>query len=155
MKQIKLILLLFVSCFLFSGCNTEDDIMKIFVSGEWTLGNYFTAGEMGNPMDPGRPKYIPPQNIDDLNALAKIKMTFNDDMTVDIVLSTASCKARWQCNPSDRSISFTDIKAPSSIKGHDKEFITALKAVRFYAGDSSFIQLGPEDKRSYMQLAHF
>ena len=155
MKQLKLIVLMLVSCLFFTGCNDEDDIMKIFVSGEWTLGNYFTGGELGNPMDPGRPLYTPPQYIDDLKAMEKIKMTFNDDMTVDITLSNKQCKGRWTCNPADRSISFSDINAPSSIRGHDKKFIDTLKEVRFYAGDSNHIELAPADKQTYMQLAHF
>ena len=152
MKYLKYILMPLIAVCLLSGCNDEDDIMAILDSGEWTLGNYFTGGDWDNVNKPGRPKYQPGE---DLAAVNKLKITFNEDNTVELKLSKGVYSGKWHGDASGRTLRITDLATPHNLTGKDKEFVETLKLVRYYSGDWNYLKLGPEDKRTYMQLRHF
>ena len=53
-----------------------------------------------------------------------------------------------------RTISITQLRGNASM-GKSKEFIDALKNAAYYKGDSNYLKLAPEDKKSYVQLGHY
>lgn len=149
LKHISLIMLLPI---LLGGCDQEDDIMEIFVSGKWQLVNYYTGGSWDDWNNTGKPAYT---NQADLEELLDLSVTFDDDGTFDGTISGGTFEGKWKANPSDRSFSVTgDIKTSIKVSGKNAEFINRLKQAKFYKGDSNLLQLAPKERTTFMQLRH-
>ena len=150
----KLKQLLSILCFLplLWSCNNEDDIYEIFVSGTWNVGNFYTGGNWDKTNDGARPKYTKEEDIKMLNALT---INFLDDGTLQGRISNGTFSANWQANPDDRSVSITNLKTSATPSGKSKELIDALKNAAFYKGDSNYLKLASEDKKTYVQLGHY
>ena len=150
----KLKQLLSILCFLplLWSCNNEDDIYEIFVSGTWNVGNFYTGGNWDKTNDGARPKYTKEEDIKMLNALT---INFLDDGTLQGRISNGTFSANWQANADDRSVSITNLKTSATPSGKSKELIDALKNAAFYKGDSNYLKLASEDKKTYVQLGHY
>ena len=150
----KLKQLLSILCFLplLWSCNNEDDIYEIFVSGTWNVGNFYTGGNWDKTNDGARPKYTKEEDIKMLNALT---INFLDDGTLQGRISNGTFSANWQANADDRIVSITNLKASATPSGKSKELIDALKNAAFYKGDSNYLKLASEDKKTYVQLGHY
>ena len=79
---------------------------------------------------------------------------FEEDGTMRGEIDGGTFTARWSANAKDKSFNITNIEATIALKGKNAEFITRLKNVRFYQGDSMTMQLAPQDKTSYIQFNH-
>ena len=150
----KLKQVLSILCFLplLWSCNNEDDIYEIFVSGTWNVGNFYTGGNWDETNDGARAKYTKEEDIKMLNALT---INFLDDGTLQGRISNGTFSANWQANADDRSVSITNLKASATPSGKSKELIDALKNATFYKGDSNYLKLASEDKKTYVQLGHY
>ena len=58
---------------LLCGCNTEDDIDEIFISGTWNVGNFYNGGDWNRVNDGARPVYT---KEEDFKALNHMTVTF-------------------------------------------------------------------------------
>lgn len=150
-RKYGLYLLLLALPVLFSGCNQEDNVNEIFVSGEWFLVNYYTGIEWDNYNANATPQYNKPE---DLNVINKFSITFGEDGTVQGNLENGSYSGKWQANPKDRSIAITRIECSVSLSGKNKEFIDKLKKVQFYQGDNLMLRLAPNERTTCMQFRH-
>lgn len=154
MKKSISICLLLLAVLTQGGCNQEDDINEIFVSGVWNLNNYYSNADWNSNNDRNaRAKYT---NPDDLKIINRFTIEFKEDGTLSGVMENkVSFTGKWSANPDDRSISITQLKpASSALKGRNQEFIRSLETARFYKGNSQWIQLAPEARTTYVQLTH-
>ena len=149
--KLKHLLYLILALPLFWGCNNEDDVNEIFVSGTWNVGNFYNGGDWNKLNDGARPKYQP----DDLKALNFLTVTFMEDGTISGRISNGSFTANWKANGDDRTISITQLKTTATPSGKSKELIEALKNAAYYKGDSKVLKLAPQDKKSYVQFGHY
>lgn len=151
-KVIKYILTLMVLPLILCGCNQEDDVFEIFASGTWRVNNYYTDCNWNNlAFKPGKPVF---KTVDDLKTINSFTVVFEDDGTMRGEIDGGTFTARWSANAKDKSFNITNIEATIALKGKNAEFITKLKNVRFYQGDSMTMQLAPQDKTSYIQFNH-
>ena len=150
--KLKHLLYLILALPLFWGCNNEDNVEEIFASGTWNEGNYYNGGDWNKLNDGARPKYTQP---DDLKALNFLTVTFMEDGTISGRISNGSFTANWKANGDDRTISITQLKTTATPSGKSKELIEALKNAAYYKGDSNYLKLAPQDKKSYVQFGHY
>lgn len=136
------------------GCNSEDDIDEIFVSGTWKVVNYFTKADWDKRN--GEPLYKKDTNdgVNALETIATFTLTFKDDGTFSGNMQNATFEGYWEANGKSRSIRISFKGSPDISSRLNKEFIDALKNARYYQGDSQVLLLGPEDKKSFIQLRH-
>ena len=136
------------------GCNSEDDIDEIFVSGTWKVVNYFTKADWDKRN--GEPLYKKDTNdgVNALETIATFTLTFKDDGTFSGNMQNATFEGNWEANGKSRSIRISFKGSPDISSRLNKEFIDALKNARYYQGDSQVLLLGPEDKKSFIQLRH-
>ena len=151
MKILKYIVSLIILPIVLSGCNQEDDIMEIFVSGKWQLVNYYSGGSWDDWNNPGRQKYT---TESDLEQLLDLSITFDEDGTFEGTLSGGTFSGTWTANPGDRSFSIGNVRTSINASGKNKEFIETLKLARYYKGDSNLLQLAPKEQTTFMQLRH-
>ncbi len=152
MKNLRYILAVAMLPLILCGCNQEDDIMEIFVSGKWQLVNYYSGGNWDDWNKPGRPKYT---TQGDLQQLLDLSITFKDDGTFEGTLSGGTFSGKWSANPDDRSFSISDnVQTSIQTSGKNAEFINTLKLVKYYKGDSNLLQLAPQERTTFMQLRH-
>lgn len=151
LKTYGVCILLLALPFLFAGCNQEDDINEIFVSGQWQLVNYYTGIDWNNYN-----KKVPPQydKKEDLNVINKFSITFGEDGTVQGSIENGTYTGKWQADPKSRSITITRIECSVSLSGKNKEFIDRLKNVQFYQGDNIMLRLAPNERTTCMQFRH-
>ena len=150
--KLKHLLYLILALPLFWGCNNEDNVEEIFASGTWNVGNFYNGGDWNKLNDGARPKYTQPE---DLKALNFLTVTFMEDGTILGRISNGSFTANWKANGDDRTISITQLKTTATPSGKSKELIEALKNAAYYKGDSNYLKLAPQDKKSYVQLGHY
>lgn len=150
-KKYGACLLLLALPFLFTGCNQEDDINEIFVSGEWLLVNYYTGIDWNNYNANATPQYNKPE---DLKVINKFSITFGEDGSVQGNIENGTYTGKWQANPKDRSIAITRIECSVALSGKNKEFIDKLKKVQFYQGDNIMLRLAPNERTTCMQFRH-
>lgn len=140
--------------FLLCGCNQEDDVLEIFNSGIWNLENFYSSVNWGtNSTDWGKPEYV---QQGDLKTLHEITILFDEDGTFTGQLSGGgSYSGRWEADPSDRSVSITNISTNISLSGKNHEYIQRLSAARFYRGNSrNVLRFAPEKKTTCIQFTH-
>ena len=137
---------------LLSSCNTEDDIDEIFISGTWNVGNFYNGGDWNRVNDGARPVYT---KEEDFKALNHITVTFMEDGSLQGQVNNGTFTAQWSANGKDRTLSITNLKTTAAPSGKAKQLIDALKSAAYYKGDSNYLKIAPEDKKSYVQLAHY
>ena len=135
------------------SCNNEDDVNEIFISGTWNLGNFYNGGNWSKTNDGARPTYT---SEEDLKALNYMTVTFLEDGTLQGRTNTGTFTAKWEANGDDRTVSISQWKnSGGTPSGKGKAFVEALQNARYYKGDSKYLKLAPEDKKSYIQLGHY
>ncbi|WP_455673594.1 DUF4847 family protein [Phocaeicola sp.] len=150
MKLKHILYILLVLPFLWS-CNDEDNVDDIFASGTWHLVNYYTKANWDKRN--GDPKYKPTDQGSSI--IQKFTLNFNSNGTfTGSMQNVSNFEGTWQADGKDRTVFLKINGNPNTSSAYNKEFIEALKNVAFYQGDSNFLMLGPEDKRSYIQFTH-
>lgn len=136
------------------GCNDEDDVNEIFVSGTWYVVNYFTKADWDKRN--GEPVYKPitGEGQDALKVIQLFTLTFSDDGTYKGTMQNANFDGTWSADGKDRSLHLTVKGSPNTSSRFNKELIETLKEAAYYQGDSNVLMLGPSDKRSYIQFRH-
>ena len=137
---------------LFWSCNNDDDIHEIFISGTWNVGNFYNGGDWNKVNDGARPVYTKEEDFKALNILT---IAFMEDGTLQGRITNGTYTANWEANGDHRTISITNLKTSATPTGKSKEFIEALKNAAYYKGDSNYLKLASEDKKSYIQLGHY
>ena len=154
--NIKNILYIFCILPFLWGCNNEDDIDEIFISGTWYVVNYFTKADWDKRN--GEPVYKQgvgdTGDIEALKIISTFTLTFKNDGSYEGTMQNATFNGTWNADAKDRSFHLTINGNPSISSRLNKEFIETLKEVAFYQGDSNVLMLGPTNKRSYIQFRH-
>ena len=150
--KLKHLLYLFLTLTLLWGCNNEDDIDEIFVSGTWNVGNFYNGGDWNKVNDGARVKYTKEEDIKALNYLT---VTFLKDGTIQGRMNNGTFTAKWKANGEDRTVSITQLNTTATPSGKSKELIEALKNAAYYKGDSNYLKLAPLDKKTYVQFGHY
>lgn len=153
MKLKYLLYILFVLPLMYS-CQ-EDNVEEIFVgSGTWNVGNFYVGGKWEKfDNDGARAIY---QKNEDLKALNQMTVIFHDDGTLSgTLINGGTFSAKWGANGKDRSIWVSNMKTSITPSGKSKELIDALTNAAFYKGDTNYLKIAPEDKKSYVQLGHY
>ena len=150
--KLKYFLYLLLALPLLWGCNNEDDVNEIFSSGTWNVGNFYNGGDWNKVNDGARVKYPDPKDTQALNYLT---VTFLTDGTLQGRMNNGTFTANWAANGKDRTISITQLKTTATPSGKSKELIEALKNAAYYKGDSNYLKLAPQDKKSYVQFGHY
>jgi hypothetical protein len=145
--SILLLLPLICSC-------QEDNIEDIFVnSGTWNVGNFYVGGKWGKNNDGAKAIY---QKNEDIKALNQLTVIFHEDGVISgTLLNGGTFTAKWSANGNDRSILISDLNTSVTPTGKSKELIDALTNAAFYKGDSNYLKIAPENKKSYVQLGHY
>lgn len=152
MMKLKHLLSILMILPLFWSCSQDDNINEIFVSGTWNVGNFYVGGDWNKVNDGARATYTKPEDISALNYLT---VSFLEDGTVQGRMNNGTFTARWSANGKDRTISITQLKTSATPSGKAKQMVEALKNAAYYKGDSNYLKLAPEDKKSYIQLGHY
>ena len=134
------------------GCNNEDNVDEIFVSGTWNVGNFYNGGDWDKLNDGARPAYT---KEDDLKALNYLSVTFMEDGTLQGRMNNGTLTAHWKANGEDRTISITQLKTTATPSGKSKQLVEALENAAYYKGDSKVLKLAPQNKKSYVQFGHY
>ena len=150
--KLKHILYLILTLPLLWGCNNEDNVDEIFVSGTWNVGNFYNGGDWDKLNDGARPAFT---KEDDLKALNYLSVTFLEDGTLQGRMNNGTFTANWKANGEDRTISITQLKTTATPSGKSKQLVEALKNAAYYKGDSKVLKLAPQDKKSYVQFGHY
>ena len=150
--KLKHVLYLILTLPLLWGCNNEDNVDEIFVSGIWNVGNFYNGGDCNKLNDGARPAYT---KEDDLKALNFLSVTFMEDGTLQGRMNNGTLTANWKANGEDRTISITQLKTTATPSGKSKQLVEALKNAAYYKGDSKVLKLAPQDKKSYVQFGHY
>ena len=150
--KLKHLLYLLLALPLFWGCNNGDDVNEIFVSGTWNVGNFYNGGDWNKVNDRARVNYPDPKDTQALNYLT---VTFLTDGTIQVRMNNGTFTANLSANGDDRTISITQLKTTATPSGKSKELIEALKNAAYYKGDSNYLKLAPQDKKSYVQFGHY
>ena len=150
--KLKYLLSIFLFIPLLCSCNNEDDIDEIFISGTWNVGNFYNGGDWHRVNDGARPVYT---KEEDFKALNVMTVTFLEDGTIQGKLNVGTFTANWQADGKGRTLSITNLKTTTPPTGKGKQLIDALKNAAYYKGDSKYLKIAPEDKKSYVQLGHY
>ena len=150
--KLKHVLYLMLTLPLLWGCNNEDNVDEIFVSGSWNVGNFYNGGDWDKLNDGARPAYT---KEDDLKALNYLSVTFMEDGTLQGRMNNGTFTAHWKANGEDRTISITQLKTTATPSGKSKQLVEALENAAYYKGDSKVLQLAPQNKKSYVQFGHY
>ena len=153
MKKLQFILglCLLLCCF---SCDQGDDVGEIFVSGKWTVVNYFNTTDWKNS-NKAQPIYT---SFEDVTAIKGLTIAFEES---GVFSGTLTCggtiTGTWEANGKDRTV-FIDgknIRTTGSLNGFDNEFVRILTDARYYQGDSRNLLLTIEKKTYYVQLSHY
>lgn len=152
--KLKYLISILLTLPLLCSCQ-EDDINEIFVeSGTWNVGNFYVGGKWEKfDNDGARAIY---QKNEDLKALNKMTIIFHEDGTLSgTLINGGTFSAKWGADGKDRSIWISNMKTSITPSGKSKELIDALTSAAFYKGDTNYLKIAPEDKKSYVQLGHY
>lgn len=150
--KLKHVLYLIWTLPLLWGCNNEDNVDEIFVSGTWNVGNFYNGGDWDKLNDGARPAYT---KEDDLKALNYLTVTFLEDGTLQGRMNNGTFTANWKANGEDRTISITQLRTTATPSGKSKQLVEALENAAYYKGDSKVLKLAPQNKKSYVQFGHY
>ena len=152
MMKLKHLAYLLLTLPLLLSCNNADDIDEIFISGTWNVGNFYNGGDWHKTNDGARPTFTKEEDIKALNALT---VSFLKDGLLQGHIATGPFTGKWAADGEKRTISITNLKYSGNPTGKSKQLIDALKKAAYYKGDSNYLKLAPEDKKSYVQLGHY
>ena len=150
--KLKHVLYLMLTLPLLWGCNNEDNVDEIFISGTWNVGNFYNGGDWDKLNDGARPAYT---KEDDLKALNYLTVTFLEDGTLQGRMNNGTFTANWKANGEDRTISITQLRTTATPSGKSKQLVEALENAAYYKGDSKVLKLAPQNKKSYVQFGHY
>ena len=150
--KLKHVLYLMLTLPLLWGCNNEDNVDEIFVSGTWNVGNFYNGGDWDKLNDGARPAFT---KEDDLKALNYLTVTFLEDGTLQGRMNNGTFTANWKANGEDRTISITQLRTTATPSGKSKQLVEALENAAYYKGDSKVLKLAPQNKKSYVQFGHY
>ena len=150
--KLKHVLYLILTLPLLWGCNNEDNVDEIFVSGTWNVGNFYNGGDWDKLNDGARPAFT---KEDDLKALNYLSVTFMEDGTLQGRMNNGTFTANWKANGEDRTISITQLRTTATPSGKSKQLVEALENAAYYKGDSKVLKLAPQNKKSYVQFGHY
>ena len=150
--KLKHVLYLMLTLPLLWGCNNEDNVDEIFVSGTWNVGNFYNGGDWDKLNDGARPAFT---KEDDLKALNYLSVTFMEDGTLQGRMNNGTFTANWKANGEDRTISITQLRTTATPSGKSKQLVEALENAAYYKGDSKVLKLAPQNKKSYVQFGHY
>ena len=150
--KLKHVLYLMLTLPLLWGCNNEDNVDEIFVSGTWNVGNFYNGGDWDKLNDGARPAFT---KEDDLKALNYLSVTFMEDGTLQGRMNNGTFTAHWKANGEDRTISITQLRTTATPSGKSKQLVEALENAAYYKGDSKVLKLAPQNKKSYVQFGHY
>ena len=150
--KLKHVLYLMLTLPLLWGCNNEDNVDEIFVSGTWNGGNFYNGGDGDKLNDGARPAFT---KEDDLKALNYLSVTFMEDGTLQGRMNNGTFTAHWKANGEDRTISITQLRTTATPSGKSKQLVEALENAAYYKGDSKVLKLAPQNKKSYVQFGHY
>ena len=150
--KLKHVLYLMLTLPLLWGCNSEDNVDEIFVSGIWNVGNFYNGGDWDKLNDGARPAFT---KEDDLKALNYLTVTFLEDGTLQGRMNNGTFTANWKANGEDRTISITQLRTTATPSGKSKQLVEALENAAYYKGDSKVLKLAPQNKKSYVQFGHY
>ena len=150
--KLKHVLYLMLTLPLLWGCNNEDNVDEIFVSGTWNVGNFYNGGDWDKLNDGARPAFT---KEDDLKALNYLTVTFLEDGTLQGRMNNGTFTAHWKANGEDRTISITQLRTTATPSGKSKQLVEALENAAYYKGDSKVLKLAPQNKKSYVQFGHY
>lgn len=150
--KLRNILYLLLMLPLICSCNNEDDVNEIFISGTWNVGNFYHGGDWSKMNDGARPKYTKEEEIKALNALTVV---FEEEGVVHGQMGNISYTGHWDANGKDRTIRISNLKTSATPNGKAKELIDALRNATFYKGDTKYLKLANEERKSYVQLGHY
>ena len=150
--KLKHVLYLIWTLPLLWGCNNEDNVDEIFVSGTWNVGNFYNGGDWDKLNDGARPAFT---KEDDLKALNYLTVTFLEDGTLQGRMNNGTFTAHWKANGEDRTISITQLRTTATPSGKSKQLVEALENAAYYKGDSKVLKLAPQNKKSYVQFGHY
>lgn len=139
---------------LWGGCNNEDDIHDIFSSGTWYVVNYFTKANWDKRN--GEPKYKPTdkEGRNALEIIGKFTLNFNNDGTFAGAIQNSNIEGTWEADGKSRTVRLVVKGTPNTSSAYNREFIETLQSAAFYQGDSKYLMLGKDDKKSYIQFRH-
>ena len=140
--KLKHVLYLIWTLPLLWGCNNEDNVDEIFVSGTWIVGNFYNGGDWDKLNDGARPAYT---KQDDLKALNYLTVTFLEDGTLQGRMNNGTFTAHWKANGEDRTISITQLRTTATPSGKSKQLVEALENAAYYKGDSKVLKLAPQN----------
>lgn len=151
LKYILYILLLFP---IFTSCNNEDDVDKIFVSGTWYMQNFYTSGWDKKDFNSSVPKYT---SNSDITTIQAFTIQFENDGTfiVKTTAVSAALTGRWSADGKNRKISISFNNSPK-VSDLAKEYTNALQDAQYYSGtggEKGFLQL-TKDKKAFIQFNH-
>ena len=159
--KLKYILYIMLALPLLWSCNNEDDLEEIFASGTWYVVNYF--GKANWDRGDGEPMYKPIDsegNIDKegrkaLETIHAFSLTFKADGTFSGSMERGDFSGTWQADGKERTIRLRVSSNPNT-SGYSlsRTYIETLENAAFYRGDSNYIMLAPEDKKTYIQFTH-
>lgn len=150
--KLKHVLYLILTLPLLWGCNNEDNVDEIFVSGTWNVGNFYNGGDWDKLNDGARPAFT---KEDDLKALNYLTVTFLEDGILQGRMNNGTFTANWKANGEDRTISITQLRTTATPSGKSKQLVEALENAAYYKGDSKVLKLAPQNKKSYVQFGHY
>lgn len=150
--KLKHVLYLILTLPLLWGCNNEDNVDEIFVSGTWNVGNFYNGGDWDKLNDGARPAFT---KEDDLKALNYLTVTFLEDGTLQGRMNNGTFTAHWKANGEDRTISITQLRTTATPSGKSKQLVEALENAAYYKGDSKVLKLASQNKKSYVQFGHY
>ena len=150
--KLKHVLYMILTLPLLWGCNNEDNVDEIFVSGTWNVGNFYNGGDWDKLNDGARPAFT---KEDDLKALNYLTVTFLEDGTLQGRMNNGTFTANWKANGEDRTISITQLRTTATPSGKSKQLVEALENAAYYKGDSKVLKLAPQNKKSYVQFGHY
>ena len=150
--KLKHVLYLILTLPLLWGCNNEDNVDEIFISGTWNVGNFYIGGDWDKLNDGARPAFT---KEDDLKALNYLTVTFLEDGTLQGRMNNGTFTAHWKANGEDRTISITQLRTTATPSGKSKQLVEALENAAYYKGDSKVLKLAPQNKKSYVQFGHY
>ena len=154
-KLVRQLTFLLAFPLLLCGCNQEDDVLEIFNSGVWNFVNYYAQVDWDSNNDRlAVPEY---KNISDLNEISKFTIKFESDGTfTGNLLNGGTYSGKWEAHPEDRTFSVIgEVQSNVKLTGKNYEFITRLKACKFYRGDSKMmLRLAPEQRTTCLQFTH-
>lgn len=151
--KIKQILLLLLMVSFFCNCSNKDDVDEIFISGTWTVVNFFTVSNWDNTKN-ATPEYT---STSDVAQLKSLKLTFNKAGSfIGNPTNGTTFNGTWTADGNNRTIIFPmNIKTSGTLNKKDREFINTLQNAKYYKGDSKTLLIGNSDKNSYVQLTHY